>query len=256
MSLHKSLTPLSIKNRKNSDKIVALTASSHLMATILDENVDMILVGDSLGMVHHGLPSTLPVSLEMMAMYGKAVVDGCHHALVVVDLPFGSYQESPEQAFHSAAYLMQHTQCHGVKLEGGAVMAPTISFLTKRGIPVMAHLGLTPQSMYQLGGFKRQGTTMEGANTLLEDAAMISTAGAFSVVLEAIPDALASTITKAIPIPTIGIGAGPGCDGQVLVTEDLLGLTKCPPPFVNPIANVRETIIAAAKQFKEQVRNS
>src|SRR6476661_2617401 len=224
MSAHasqKRLTAPEIASRKGGEPIVALTSYHAHTAAIADRYVDFILVGDSLGMVMHGFETTLPVPLELMIMHGRAVMRGAKHALVVVDMPFGSYEESPSQAFHNAAKVIKETQCGAVKIEGGTRMAATIRFLTDRGIPVMAHIGLTPQSINVLGGFRTQGRERDQWAEIEEDARIVAEAGAFSVVLEAIAEPLAAKITASIPIPTIGIGASAKCDGQILVMEDM-----------------------------------
>jgi 3-methyl-2-oxobutanoate hydroxymethyltransferase len=216
--------------------------------------VDFLLVGDSLGMVMHGFESTLPVPLDLMILHGRAVMRGAKHALVVVDMPFGSYEESPAQAFRNAAMVMKETQCGAIKLEGGKRMAETIRFLTERGIPVMAHIGLTPQSINILGGFKTQGRTKAQWAIIEEDAQAVTEAGAFAVVLEAIAEPLAAKITASIPIPTIGIGASPACDGQILVMEDMLGLSPRVPKFVKEFGKVGAAIEGAIRMYAEDVR--
>ena len=217
------LTPTDIRARKGAEPIVCLTAYTTPVARLVDASCDIALVGDSLGMVLHGLPSTLGVTLEMMILHGKAVARGLQRACMVVDMPFGSYEEGPEQAFRNAARVMAETGCHAVKLEGGQHMADTIAFLVARGIPVMGHVGLTPQAVNTLGGYKVQGRGADG-DRVLADARAITDAGAFSVVLEKLPEDLGARITGQIAVPTIGIGAGVGCDGQVLVVDDMLGL--------------------------------
>ena len=205
-------------------------------------------------MVMHGFESTLPVPLDLMILHGRAVMRGAKRALVVVDMPFGSYEESPAQAFRNAAMVMKETQCGAIKLEGGKRMAETIRFLTERGIPVMAHIGLTPQSINILGGFKTQGRTREQWAIIEEDARAVTEAGAFAVVLEAIAEPLAAKITKEIPIPTIGIGASPACDGQILVMEDMLGLSPRVPKFVKEFGKVGAAIEGAIRMYAEEVR--
>jgi 3-methyl-2-oxobutanoate hydroxymethyltransferase len=217
--------------------------------------VDFLLVGDSLGMVMHGYESTVPVPLELMIMHGRAVVRGAKRALVVVDMPFGSYEESPSVAFRNAAHIMKETGCGAVKLEGGRRMAETVHFLVERGIPVMAHIGLTPQSINVLGGFKTQGRVRDEWAAIEEDAKAVSDAGAFSIVLEAMAEELARKITAAIPIPTIGIGASAGCDGQILVMEDMLGLSPRVPKFVKEFGKVGEVIRGAISAYATEVRN-
>lgn len=244
-----------IAARKGGDApIVSLTAYDLLMAAIVDRHADFILVGDSLGMVVHGLPSTLPVALEHMILHGAAVVRGTSRALIVVDLPFGSYEESPEAAFRSAARIMKETGCGAVKLEGGARMAGTIGFLTARGIPVMAHTGLTPQSSHTLGGFKTQGLDRESWDTHREDARAVAEAGAFAVVLEGMVEPLAAEITGELSVPTIGIGASAACDGQILVLEDMLGLSPRVPRFVRRYGNLAECVEEAVARYAGDVR--
>jgi 3-methyl-2-oxobutanoate hydroxymethyltransferase len=258
MSQHvatKRLTAPDILARKGGEPIVSLTAYHAHTAAIADKYVDFLLVGDSLGMVMHGFESTLPVPLDLMIMHGRAVMRGAKRALVVVDMPFGSYEESPSQAFHNAAKVIKETQCGAIKLEGGRRMAETIHFLTERGIPVMAHIGLTPQSINILGGFRTQGRTREQWALIEEDARAVTEAGAFSVVLEAIAEPLAARITGQIPIPTIGIGASAACDGQILVMEDMLGLSPRVPKFVKEFGKVGAAIEGAIRMYAEDVRS-
>jgi 3-methyl-2-oxobutanoate hydroxymethyltransferase len=250
----KRFLPPDIAKRKGCTPIVCLTAYSTPMATLLDAHVDVLLVGDSLGMVLYGLPSTVPVTLEMMARHGSAVVRGSQRACVVVDMPFGSYQQSPAQAFNNAAWLLKQTFAQAVKIEGGETMAPTIRFLVQRGIPVMAHVGLVPQSVNTLGGFRVQGKTDAGRAQLLQDVRAVSEAGAFAVVIEGTVESLSVEMTQAVPIPTIGIGASAACDGQVLVTDDMLGLfPDFSPKFVRHYASMAQTITTAAQRFAEDV---
>jgi len=258
MSQHtvsKRLSAPDIAARKGGDPIVSLTAYHAHTAAIADKYADFLLVGDSLGMVMHGFESTLPVPLELMIMHGRAVMRGAKRALIVVDMPFGSYEESPAQAFHNAAKVIKETQCGAIKLEGGRRMGETIRFLTERGIPVMAHIGLTPQSINVLGGFKTQGRTRDQWAAIEEDARVIAEAGAFAVVLEALAEPLAAKITKAIPIPTIGIGASAACDGQILVMEDMLGLSPRVPKFVKEFGKVGAAIEGAIRMYAEEVRS-
>lgn len=250
----KRRTAPDIAARKGGDPIVALTSYHAHTAAIADKYVDFLLVGDSLGMVMHGFESTLPVPLDLMIMHGRAVMRGAKRALVVVDMPFGSYEESPAQAFHNAARVIKETECGAIKLEGGRRMAETIRFLTERGIPVMAHIGLTPQSINVLGGFRTQGRTRDQWAAIEEDARAVTEAGAFSVVLEAIAAPLAEKITRAIPIPTIGIGASAACDGQILVMEDMLGLSPRVPKFVKEFGKVGKAIERAIKSYADDVR--
>lgn len=242
-----------IKETKNNQKLVVLTAYTKPFAEVLDEHADILLVGDSLGMVLYGMDSTLPVTLDMMARHGRAVAAHTSRAFVVVDMPFGSYQQSPQQAFESAAYLMAQTGAQAVKLEGGEVFAPTIKFLAQRGIPVMAHVGMMPQYMNAYGGFKKQGKTDEEQIQIKADARAVEEAGAFAVVIEATDHETAGEITKALSIPTIGIGAGLDCDGQVLVTEDMAGLTSWAPGFVTKHGNMREELAQAAINYAKSV---
>ena len=247
--------PDDIRARKGGTPLVSLTAYTTPMAELMDAHCDFVLVGDSVGMVLHGLPSTLGVTMDMMILHGRAVRRGLHQAMMVVDMPFGSYEESPEHAFRNAARLMAETEAGAVKLEGGTGMADTIAFLVARGIPVMAHIGLTPQSINTLGGYKVQGRGDEAAR-LLAAAQAVAEAGAFSVVLEKVPERLANEITDAVPIPTIGIGASAGCDGQILVVDDMLGLfTKFKPKFVKRFASLGEEAQAAVAAYAEEVRS-
>ncbi|MFL9501886.1 MULTISPECIES: 3-methyl-2-oxobutanoate hydroxymethyltransferase [unclassified Rhodopseudomonas] len=244
-----------IRARKGGDPIVMLTSYHAHTASLVDRYCDAILVGDSLGNVMHGFETTVPVTLEMMILQGHAVMRGSQHALVVVDMPFGSYEASKEQAFHSAARILKETHCGAVKLEGGVRMAETIRFLTERGIPVMGHIGLTPQSINTLGSFRAQGRE-EGSWAPIEaDAKAVADAGAFSVVVEAVAEPLGRKITEMISIPTIGIGASAACDGQVLVLEDMLGLSPKPPKFVKRYGDLGPGIEAAIKGYAEEVRS-
>lgn len=258
MSVHSDARRISvpeIKARKGREPIVSLTCYHAHTAKLLDRYVDIMLVGDSLGMVMHGMETTLGVPLELMILHAQAVMRGANHALVVVDMPFGTYEESPEVAFRNAARVMKETGCSAVKLEGGARMAPTVRYLTQRGIPVMAHIGMTPQMVQVLGGFKTQGRTAEQWPAIEADAVAIAEAGAFAVVLEAMAEPLAAKITQMIPIPTIGIGASPACDGQILVMEDMLGLNPNPPRFVREYAHLGREIEAAVKAYAADVRS-
>ena len=250
----KRITAPEIAARKGGDPIVSLTSYHAHTAAFADPYVDFLLVGDSLGMVMHGFETTLPVPLELMIMHGRAVMRGSKRALVVVDMPFGSYEESPAQAFRNAAQVIKETQCGAVKLEGGRRMADTIRHLTERGIPVMAHIGLTPQSINMLGGFKTQGRTRDQWALIEEDARTVSDAGAFAIVLEAMAEPLAARITAAVPVPTIGIGASPACDGQILVMEDMLGLSPRVPKFVKQFGSLGAAIEGAIKAYSEEVR--
>ncbi len=243
-----------IRQRKAAEKIVVLTAYTTPMAALLDAHCDMLMVGDSLGMVVYGFDSTLPVTLEMMIAHGAAVVRGARRACVIVDMPFGSYQASPEQAFTNAARVLKETGAACVKMEGGAELAETIRFLTTHGIPVMAHIGLMPQHVHTVGGFKTQGKDDDARRAILRDAHAIEAAGAFAVVIEGVVEPLAREITQAIAIPTIGIGASAECDGQVLVVDDMLGMFEHSPRFVKKFANLRETITTAANSYASEVR--
>lgn len=249
------ITVPQIAKRKGGEPIVSLTSYHAHTAAIVDNHADFILVGDSLGMVMHGMESTVGVSLDLMIMHGRAVVRGTQKALIVVDLPFGSYEESPAMAFRNAARVMKETQCGAVKLEGGKRMAETIRFLTERGIPVMAHIGLTPQSTHVMGGFKTQGRDEATWDAHEEDARAVAEAGAFSVVLEGMVEPLAARITKAVDIPTIGIGASAQCDGQILVLEDMLGLNPTPPKFVKTYGSLGGQIEQAVEKYAEEVRS-
>jgi 3-methyl-2-oxobutanoate hydroxymethyltransferase len=251
----KRVTVPEIRAHKNAKPVVCLTCYHAHTAKLLDSHVDLMLVGDSLGMVMHGMETTLGVTLDMMILHGKAVMRGSKHALVVVDLPFGSYEESPEVAFRSAARVIQETGCTAVKMEGGARLADTIRYLTARGIPVMAHIGLTPQMIQIFGGFKTQGRTEAEWPAIEADAKAVAEAGAFAVVLEGMAEPLAAKITREIAIPTIGIGASAECDGQILVMEDMLGLNPNPPKFVRQYANLGPDIEAAVKAYATDVRN-
>ena len=258
MSTHtdqKRLTAPDIRARKGASPIVMLTSYHAHTARILDRHCDVILVGDSLGMVMHGLETTIPVTLDMMILQGRAVMRGSRHALVVVDLPFGSYEVSKEQAFMTAARVLKETGCGAIKLEGGQRMAETIRFLVERGVPVMAHVGLTPQSVNALGGFRAQGRDEADWAPIEADARAVADAGAFSVVVEAVAEPLAAQITRDIAIPTIGIGASPACDGQVLVLEDMLGLSPWVPKFVKRYTTLGPSIEAAVSAYAAEVRS-
>lgn len=247
-------TPQTIRARKGGAPLVMLTAYTTPIAKLIDEDCDIALVGDSLGMVLHGLPSTLGVTLEMMILHGQAVARGLNHAMLVIDMPFGSYEEGPEQAFRNCARVMVETGAAAVKLEGGVTMAPTIRYLVARGIPVMAHVGLTPQAVNTLGGYKVQGRGTD-ADRVMADAIAASDAGAFSIVLEKLPARLSDDITARLPIPTIGIGASAGCDGQVLVIDDMLGLfTDFRPKFVKRYAELGAAAKDAVRAYAQEVR--
>src|SRR5476651_1232062 len=250
----KRITVPEIRAHKGKAPVVCLTCYHAHTARLLDDYVDLMLVGDSLGMVMHGLETTLGVTLDMMITHGKAVMRGSEKALVAIDMPFGSYEESPQVAFRNAARIIQETGATAVKLEGGTRMAETIAYLTQRGIPVMGHIGLTPQSFNITGGFKTTGRTEAEWPALLADAKAVSDAGAFAVVLEGMAEPLAAKITQEITIPTIGIGASPTCDGQVLVMEDMLGLNPNPPKFVRQYAQLGPAIEAAVEAYARDVR--
>lgn len=250
----KRLMAPDITAMKGRQPIVSLTSYHAHTAAIADRYCDFLLVGDSLGMVMHGYETTVPVPLELMIMHSRAVVRGAKRALVVVDMPFGTYEESPSVAFRNAARVMKETDCGAVKLEGGRRMAETIRFLVERGIPVMAHIGLTPQAINVIGGFKAQGRREEQWAAILEDARLVAEAGAFAVVLEAMAEPLAARITAEIAIPTIGIGASAACDGQILVMEDMLGLSPRVPKFVREFGAVGTAIEGAIRGYAEEVR--
>jgi 3-methyl-2-oxobutanoate hydroxymethyltransferase len=250
----KRLSAPDIRARKGGAPIVSLTSYHAHTAALLDQHCDLILVGDSLGMVMHGLETTIPVTLDMMILQGRAVMRGSRRALVVVDMPFGSYEASREQAFMSAARVMKETGCGAIKLEGGKRMADTIAFLVDRGIPVMGHVGLTPQSINALGGFRTQGRDPADWWPIEEDARAVADAGAFAVVLEAMAEPLAAKITREIAIPTIGIGASAACDGQILVLEDMLGLSPRVPKFVKRFGDLGPAIDRAVAAYAAEVR--
>jgi 3-methyl-2-oxobutanoate hydroxymethyltransferase len=255
----KRLTVPAIQRRKFEGKtqepLVMLTAYTVRMAQLLDPHCDILLVGDSLGQVVYGLPSTLPVTLDMMCAHGAAVVRGSYHSVVMVDMPFGSYEGSPEQAFASASRVLAETGCAGVKMEGGAVLAPTIKFLTERGIPVMAHIGLTPQAINALGGYGARGKSQEEHAKILGDAKAVAEAGAFSMVVEGVMEPIGRAVTEAVDIPVIGIGASAQCDGQVLVAEDMLGMFERTARFVKKFEDLGARISDAAARYAEEVRS-
>ncbi|WP_103875182.1 3-methyl-2-oxobutanoate hydroxymethyltransferase [Bosea lathyri] len=258
MSLHTAIkrrTAQDIRTRKSGEPIVSLTAYTATMAAIVDDVADFILVGDSVGMVVYGLDSTVPVTLEMMILHGQAVMRSTSKALVVVDMPFGTYEESREQALRNAARILKETGCGAVKLEGGLRMADTIRFLVGRGVPVMAHVGLTPQAVNTLGGFKAQGRSEAEWPAILADAEAVAEAGAFAVVVEAVAEPLGAEITRRVAVPTIGIGASAMCDGQILVLDDMLGLTPRVPKFVKQYGSLGADMRAALAQYAEEVRS-
>ena len=254
----KRLTVPAILKRKQdgvtAEPIVVLTAYTARQAQLLDAHCDVLLVGDSLGQVIYGLPSTVPVTLEMMANHAAAVVRGSWHAVVVVDMPFGSYEGSPSQAFESAAALLKASGAAAVTLEGGEAMASTVEFLVQRGIPVMGHVGLTPQAVNVLGGYGARGKSVAEAGKILRDARMLASAGAFAIVVEGVLEPIAEKVTQGVHCPTIGIGASAKCDGQVLVTEDMLGMFERVPRFVKRYDDLAARISAAAEAFAGEVR--
>ena len=250
----KRLTVPTIRQSKGGEPLVMLTAYTVRMAQLLDPHCDMLLVGDSLGQVIYGLPHTVAVTMEMMCAHGAAVVRGSYHAAVIVDMPFGSYEASPEQAFMSAARLLKETGAAAVKLEGGATLAPTVHFLTSRGIPVMAHVGLTPQAVNILGGYGVRGRSEAEARAIVNDAIALADAGAFAMVIEGVLEPIAIEITQKVPCPTIGIGASAQCDGQVLVTEDMLGLFDRTPKFVKRFGNMSTAVADSVKEYAADVR--
>jgi 3-methyl-2-oxobutanoate hydroxymethyltransferase len=255
--IHRSsrITIPELVSRKGGEPIAILTAYTAPIARLLDPHVDALLVGDSLGEVVYGFSSTLAVSLDMMIAHGRAVVGASSHAAVIVDMPFGSYQVSPEQAFVSAARIMAETGCDAVKLEGGAEMAATIAFLVARGVPVMGHVGLTPQSVHTLGGYRARGRTAEEAESIVAGAQAVAAAGAFAMVIEGTIDPVSRRITDAVPVPTIGIGASAACDGQVLVIDDVLGMAgEFSPRFVRHFAELGAVISNAAATYAADVK--
>ena len=257
MSLQSRIRRLTIPQimaRKGAEPLVCLTSYHAHTARLIDPYVDILLVGDSLGMVMYGMDSTLPVTLDMMIAHGAAVIRGSEKALVVVDMPFGSYEESPSVAFQNAARVIKETGCQAVKLEGGTRIAETIKYLVNRGIPVVGHIGLTPQNVNVMGGFKTQGKTRDEWPELETDALDVASAGAFAIVIEGVVSELADRITRQISIPTIGIGASENCDGQILVTEDMLGLSPSVPKFVKEFATLGAQIAGAAEAYATEVR--
>ncbi|WP_213980402.1 3-methyl-2-oxobutanoate hydroxymethyltransferase [Sphingomonas sp. dw_22] len=251
----KRLTVPAIRSRKGKEPIVMLTAYTTRMAQLLDSHCDALLVGDSLGQVIYGLPSTLPVTLDMMIAHGAAVVRGSHHSVVIVDMPFGSYEASPERAFESASRMLAETGAAAVKLEGGEAMAPTVAFLSARGIPVCGHIGLTPQAVNALGGYGARGRSEAEQAKILRDARAIADAGAFAIVVEGVVETLANAITAAIAVPTIGIGASAQCDGQVLVIDDMLGMFERTARFVKKFDDMAGRISAAVETYAADVRS-
>ena len=251
----KRMTAPDITARKGGDPIVCLTAYDAPAAAILDEHCDLLLVGDSVGMVVHGLTSTVGVTLDMMILHGQAVMRGSQKALVVVDLPFGSYEDSVETAFRNASRVMMETGCQAVKIESGSYAAETIRYLVERGIPVMSHVGLRPQSMHVLGGFRARGRTQSVADEIVENAKAAAEAGSFAVVVEGVSEEIANIVTNEVSIPTIGIGASAQCDGQILVTPDMCGLFDRVPKFVHKFADQKGMIEKAVSDYAEGVRS-
>jgi 3-methyl-2-oxobutanoate hydroxymethyltransferase len=254
----KRLTVPGIRKRKQdgvtAEPVVMLTAYTARQAQLLDAHCDLLLVGDSLGQVIYGLPSSVPVTMDMMVAHGAAVVRGSYHSVVIVDMPFGAYEESPQQAFANASRLLKETGCAGVKLEGGEAMAETVSFLVARGIPVVGHVGLTPQAVNTLGGYNARGRSDAEASKIIADAVALDRAGAFAVVIEGVVEPIAIEATKAVACITIGIGGSAQCDGQVLVTEDMVGMFERVPRFVKRFAEVGDTIADAAARYAAEVR--
>ncbi len=250
----KRITVPKIRAKKGKEPVVCLTAYTRPMAEVLDAYCDLLLVGDSLGNVIHGYDNTVPVTLDLMILHTLAVMRGSKRACVILDMPFGSYQESPQMAFRNAVRVLKESGCTGVKLEGGVEMAETVSFLVKRGIPVMGHVGMRPQSVNVQGGFAARGRRREQWDDHLADARAIDEAGAFAIVIEGVAEPLAVEMTKAVAVPTIGIGASAQCDGQILVTEDLVGLSDYTPPFVKRYAELRSAIDEAAAAYAEDVK--
>ena len=251
----KRLSVTQIRNRKGGDKLVCLTAYTSSVARLLDNVVDLLLVGDSLAMTVYGFDSTLSIGLDTMIAHGAAVVRSTERALVVVDLPFGSYQASPADAFRCAARVLAETGCTAIKLEGGEEMVETVAFLTARGVPVMGHVGLTPQAVNALGGYRSRGHAPSERDKIMRDGVAIGEAGAFALVIEGVAESLARELTGAVAVPTIGIGGSPACDGQILVIDDMLGLfTEFTPKFVKRYRSLGDEIRSAAREYAEEVR--
>ncbi|GAA0336260.1 3-methyl-2-oxobutanoate hydroxymethyltransferase [Sphingomonas oligophenolica] len=251
----KRLTIPAIRKAKGGTPLVMLTAYTVRTAQLLDPHCDILLVGDSLGQVIYGLPSTVPVTLDMMAAHGAAVVRGSYHSVVVIDMPFGSYEASPEKAFENAAWILKQTGAAAVKMEGGEAMAPTVRFLSERGIPVMGHVGLTPQAVNILGGYGARGRSKVEADKIVADAVAVAEAGAFAIVVEGVVEPIAIEITQKVVCPTIGIGASAECDGQVLVAEDMLGMFERTPRFVKRFDDLAGRISAAVETYAADVRS-
>ena len=248
------LNAADIRARKGGEPLVCLTAYTAPVAAILDEACEVLLVGDSVGMVVHGLPTTVGVTLEMMILHGQAVMRGSSRAMVVIDMPFGSYEAGAETAYANAVRVMKETGAQGIKVESGPAVAETVRYLVQRGVPVMGHVGLRPQSVLVEGGFKAKGRTEDERSRVLEEARMTAEAGAFALVIEGVAESLAREITAAVACPTIGIGASPTCDGQILVTDDLLGMFEWTPKFVRRYAELREEIGRAVRAYADDVR--
>jgi 3-methyl-2-oxobutanoate hydroxymethyltransferase len=251
---HKRFTVPELRARKGGEPLVCLTAYDAPTARLLDEHCDLILVGDSVGVVVHGLDATVGVTLEMMILHGQAVMRGSSRALVAVDMPFGSYEASPAQAFANASRIMKETGCQAVKLESGSYAAETIAFLNARGVPVIGHVGVRPQAVHAQGGTKARGRTGAERKAVLADARAADEAGAFAIVIEAVAEDLAREVTAAVACPTIGIGASAACDGQILVTHDLLGLFDWTPRFVRRYADLSSVIEQAVQAYRDDVR--
>ena len=250
----KRITPPDIRSRKGGEPLVCLTAYDAPMAALLDEHCDLILVGDSVGMVVHGLPNTIPVTLDMMILHGQAVMRGSKRALVCVDMPFSTYEASREQAFENAARVLRETGCQAVKVESGVYIADTIRYLAERAIPGIGHVGLRPQAALAEGGFKTKGRDAASRQRVIEEAIASDEAGAFAIVIEGVPEDLAAEITNRVKAPTIGIGASAMCDGQILVTEDMLGLFDWTPRFVKRYADLKTAVSDGVKGYAGEVR--
>ena len=250
----KRITAPDIRARKGGEPVVCLTAYDAPTAALLDDHCDLLLVGDSVGMVVHGMPNTVGVTLEMMILHGQAVMRGSRRAMVVIDMPFGSYEGGKEQAYQNCARVMKETGAQGVKVESGPTVAETIAYLVQRGIPVMGHVGLRPQAVLTDGAFKAKGRTDDERLRVMSEAEATADAGAFAVVVEGVAEGLAREITETIAVPTIGIGASAGCDGQILVTDDMLGLFDWTPKFVRRYADLRGEISKAIAGYADDVR--
>lgn len=249
----RAMTAGEVRARKGAEPLVCLTAYDAPTAGLLDPHCDVLLVGDSVGMVVHGLPSTVGVTLEMMILHGQAVMRGAGKALVVIDLPFGAYETGPQDAFRAAANVLAETGAGGVKIESGAYAGETVRYLTERGVPVMAHVGLRPQASLATG-FRAKGRSAAEADAVLAEARAADEAGAFAIVVEGVDEALARQVTASVAAPTIGIGAAPECDGQILVTPDMLGMFERTPKFVRKYADLRGVIADAAERYADDVR--